>query len=97
MSEPKTSWGARLVALLIAVSAVATWVFNQTWAQALVMCAMLLTAWQLAFVPSPSARLPLREVYDGYRSGRFPRSTTTSKLVTVSSLLLLVLALVVAH
>lgn len=97
MVESKVGWGARLFSASIAAGAITLWVRNQTWAQALVMCAMLVVAWHYAFVATPSARLPLREVFEGYRTGRFARQSQTSKLVYLLIVALLILAAIVAR
>lgn len=55
----------------------------------LIMCSMLLQAWNLAFTPSPSSRTPLGEIYRQSLAGAY-RTSMTSKLVTLASILLLV-------
>lgn len=39
--------------------------------------------------PGPSPRMPLRDVFDGYRTGRIRPTSLTQKLVTVAGMLLL--------
>ena len=50
------------------------------------MGAMILTAWKDTFVRMPSARMPLPEIFGGYRSGRFRPTTLTVKRVIFASI-----------
>jgi hypothetical protein len=51
------------------------------------MCALLLLSWNLAFIPGPPLRTPLREVHQMARRGW--RTPLSGKLVTALAIVLL--------
>lgn len=90
----RVSWKQRAWGFALAAAGVAIFVTDRTVSHAMFMCASLLIGWTQAFEPGPSARMPLRDVFDGYRTGRFRPTTLTQKLVTVAGMLLLLAAFV---
>lgn len=92
----RVSWKQRLWGFTLAAAGVAIFASDRTVSHAMFMCASLLIGWTQAFEPGPSARMPLRDVFDGYRTGRIRPTTLTQKLVTVAGMLLLVATFIAA-
>jgi hypothetical protein len=84
----KTGKERRWWAVALAAISIADAILVHTLSSRLNMCACLLAAWNLAFIPSPSLRTPLREIYERARRGW--RSPWQSKIVMLASMSLFI-------
>lgn len=89
----KTQWqsvgrGKRVIALSLVVLAILLSILIRTPAEYLVSCAIFLFAWNLAFIPSPSLNVSMKDVYDAGLQGW--RTPLVGKLVSLLAIVLMV-------
>lgn len=94
VTDQKVPLRQRVWAGALVIIGVLPMVISPSFANALAMCGILLVAWREAFYVSPSARMRLRDVYAGYREGRFT-SDRIGRLVGTAGILLIVASFVV--
>ena len=81
------TWSKRIAAGGLVVLGVGGAALSRTPASGLMMCAALLYAWDLAFIPSPPWSATLREVYRESRQGRWKTPQAQKLVVTLATLL----------
>jgi hypothetical protein len=85
----KPGKGRKVAAAVFALVLIVTAVLQGTLSSRLELCSGLLIAWGIAFVPGPSFRTPLREVYKLARAGW--RTPWYSKVMTLAAIVLMVI------
>jgi|GEM_PF-4897719 len=84
----------RVWAAFLVVIAVVPMVLTPSTANALSMCGLLLLAWREAFYLSPLLRTRMKDVYAGYREGRFA-SDRVGRLASAAASLFILASFIV--
>ncbi|MGN6111653.1 MAG: hypothetical protein ACTHOC_01360 [Luteimonas sp.] len=82
--EMKPGKGRKISALALAVLCITVALVQRTLSSRLNMCGMLLFAWDIAFIPSPSLRMSLKDIHKMARQGW--RMPWISKLATTAAI-----------